>query len=79
MIYPNNYNKRSQSFDDVYHDAGQFYWAKIKTWNKHYKIYDKNSQIIEIPSWRVQDVDTMDDWIRLEKIFKLIKNKNEKN
>ena len=30
MLWPENYQKRSQDFDGVYHDAGQFYWINIE-------------------------------------------------
>ena len=34
MLFPNNYKKRVQDLNSVYSDAGQFYWAKTKTWLK---------------------------------------------
>ncbi len=62
MNYPENYKKSSQSFDNNYHDAGQFYWGKVNSWLSKKNFFDKNSTIQEIPSIRVSDIDTISDW-----------------
>lgn len=28
MFQPENFNKRSQDFEEAWHDAGQFYWGQ---------------------------------------------------
>ena len=74
MIFPDHYFSRSQDLDHVYHDAGQFYWAKSNYWlTKQVKFNDKMS-IIEIPSWRTQDIDTEDDWLRAEILYSNLKS-----
>ena len=73
MVFPEHYNSRSQDLVDIYHDAGQFYWAKSKEWKKKSISFSKNSTIIELPNFLVQDIDTIDDWNNAEKIYKMYK------
>lgn len=60
---------RSQDLTERWHDAGQFYWGKKKSWVNQISILSSHFSGYEIPSWRVQDLDTEDDWARLEKIL----------
>ena len=66
MLFPENFATRSQDLPAVLHDAGQFYWGRAKAWRCRAKVYDRDSTIVSIPSWRVQDIDTEDDWRRAE-------------
>lgn len=66
MLFPENLNVRSQDLPIVYYDAAQFYWGRLTAWLEAKKIFDINSTIVEIPSQRAQDIDTMDDWIKAE-------------
>ena len=76
MIFPEHYNSRSQDLPEVYHDAGQFYWAKSQEWkNKPGSSFSENNTIIELPHFLVQDIDTLDDWNRAEKIYGSYKSK----
>lgn len=74
MFFPENYEKRSQDFKKAYHDAGQFYWSSKEDWLDEAPKLDKNCFPVTIPSWRVQDIDNIDDWNRAENIFELKKN-----
>ncbi len=74
MLFPENFNKRSQDLEEVHHDAGQFVWASSKTWLSKPIPFGKQHDTIHIPNWRVQDIDTYDDWKRAEMIAKLIQN-----
>lgn len=69
MIFPNHYGSRSQDLPDVYHDAGQFYWAKGEAWKAEPGGFSKRNTIIELPSYAVQDIDTVEDWNQAEKIY----------
>ena len=51
----------------MYYDAGQFYWAKASTWIEGKARFDKLAGMIEIPNWRVLDIDTLEDWNKAEK------------
>ena len=77
LIYPKKIEKNTQNFEDVYHDAGQFYWGKKESWLKKSKIIGPRSKMIPIPRWRTQDIDTMNDWHKAKIIFQLLKNKNK--
>lgn len=56
---------RTQDLEPTWHDAGQFYWASPARWQTQEPLL---STVIpyELPEWRVQDIDTEDDWIRAE-------------
>lgn len=66
MFFPEHFDKRSQDLPAAFHDAGQFYWGRTEAWLKCSRIFDRNSIPIVIPRWRVQDIDTLDDWLRAE-------------
>lgn len=70
MFHPEHFNTRSQDLEEAFHDAGQFYWGRAASWTKGLPIFSAHSAIIQLPSWRVQDIDTEDDWIRAEKLFR---------
>mgnify|MGYP001212680902 FL=1 len=69
MIFPKYYKKRTQDIKDTYFDAGQFYWGKTDAWKKTKPIFSKDSSLIEIPRWRIHDIDTMEDWKTAEKMW----------
>ena len=66
MFFPEEFNTRSQDLPEALHDAGQFYWGRPAAWLKSVKIFGERSTIVRIPRWRVQDIDTEEDWIRAE-------------
>lgn len=70
---PENELKRTQDLEPAYHDAGQFYWASAETWGSNPKIH-VNSMTLVIPRSRVVDIDTAEDWILAEKLFKVYAN-----
>jgi pseudaminic acid cytidylyltransferase len=77
MFFPKYYSSRSQDLPISMYDAGQFYWATSKTCMAPPKGFSKNSTALIIPSWRVQDIDTIEDWKRAEIIYKLIQEENQ--
>lgn len=66
MLFPDRFDARSQDLCDFFHDAGQFYWGTPAAWLSQARIFDIHSTIVRIPQWRVQDIDTEDDWRRAE-------------
>jgi pseudaminic acid cytidylyltransferase len=62
-------NTRTQDLEVAYHDAGQFYWARMSTWLSALSIHAHGAAIV-LPEWRVVDIDTEDDWLRAELLFK---------
>tara|TARA_B100000029_G_C17432261_1_gene908301 strand:+ start:358 stop:1050 length:693 start_codon:yes stop_codon:yes gene_type:complete len=73
MLFYKNYKKRSQDLKEIMCDAGQFYWARKNTWLKSEIIFSGNSDVIIIPKWRYQDIDTIGDWKRAEFLSKILK------
>jgi len=71
MFYPEYQLTRSQDLEEAYHDAGQFYWGRASAWLNKSPIYAAHSQLVLLPSYRVQDIDTPDDWLRAERLFSL--------
>jgi pseudaminic acid cytidylyltransferase len=65
MWQPEQFSKRSQDLEPAYHDAGQFYWARPQAWLQSENLYEGAKPLI-LPRWRVQDIDTQDDWTRAE-------------
>ena len=65
----------SKFFPKNYHDNGYFYWARANTWKNNFFKYDSKSSFIEIPNWRAQDLDTKDDWKKVNLIFKSLNKK----
>ena len=79
MFFPEHFDKRSQDLPIALHDAGQFYWGRPDAWTADKRIFDKHSTPIMIPRWRVQDIDTQDDWNRAEIIFKILRDLDHDN
>lgn len=72
MFFPEQYNSRSQDLPTALHDAGQFYWGQPAAWLENRRVFQPKSNPIFIPRWRVQDIDTPDDWIRAEMLASII-------
>ncbi len=77
MLDKSLFFSRSQELEDTYHDAGQFYWGKSKSWLEQKIIFDKNSRPIILPLGKVHDIDTLEDWEYAEKLS-YINDVNEK-
>jgi N-acylneuraminate cytidylyltransferase len=70
MFQPEHFHTRSQDLVAAWHDAGQFYWGKSDAWMMNRDIFGPNAVPVPLPRYRVQDIDTEDDWIRAEMMFK---------
>lgn len=73
MFKQEHMNTRSQDLEQAFHDAGQFYWAETDVWLKEKPVLGKNSAVVKLPKFRVQDIDTNDDWIKAELMFSAYK------
>ena len=69
MIFPEHFGSRSQDLPCALHDAAQFYWGRPKAWLTAKTLFGPRSTPLLIPRWRVQDIDTPQDWIRAEALF----------
>lgn len=68
MFWPENRYVRSQDLEEAYHDAGQFYWAKIESFLNRTDMW-KNAYPIILPRYLVQDIDTLEDWQAAEMLM----------
>ena len=73
MFFPEHFSTRSQDLPIALHDAGQFYWGRPNAWLNKTQVFANNSLPILIPRWRVQDIDTEEDFKRAEMIFTTFK------
>ncbi|MFW7343405.1 pseudaminic acid cytidylyltransferase [Pollutimonas sp. H1-120] len=72
MLYPENFNTRSQDLPEAWHDAGQFYWGKADAWLAAKPFFSSNAIPVILPRHRVQDIDTPEDWERAEWMLKAL-------
>ena len=70
MFNPEYFNTRSQDLEEAFHDAGQFYWGTVDAWLQGRMIFGTGSVPVPLPRHRVQDIDTPEDWVRAEWLFK---------
>jgi len=74
MLQPEYGSARSQDLEEVYHDAGQFYWFTYKAIINKLPVFSKYSIPYTLPTYRVQDIDVLDDWRRAELMFSYLTN-----
>jgi len=72
MFNPEYFNTRSQDLEEAYHDAGQFYWGRADAWSQGRMIFSPAATPVLLPRHRVQDIDTLEDWMRAEWMFKAL-------
>jgi len=70
-LYPQYELTRTQDLERTYYDVGQFYWGWRDAWFDNPRILSSGLGL-PIPQWRVVDIDTLDDWIRAELLYKAI-------
>lgn len=72
MFFPEHFATRSQDLPEALHDAGQFYWGRPEAWLTGVRFFDRGSTVVMIPRWRVQDIDTIEDWERAEFMLRVL-------
>lgn len=60
---------RSQDLETLWHDAGQWYFGRASAFLRDAPIHAPCSLGVPIPRWRVQDIDTPEDWVRAELMY----------
>lgn len=70
MFFPEHVHTRSQDLPEAWHDAGQFYWGRTDAWLNMIPIIGSTSTIFPVPRWRVQDIDSLDDWEYAELLYR---------
>lgn len=71
MFQPEHFSTRSQDLEEAWHDAGQFYWGRVEAWLSSRPFFSDKAVPVILPPYRVQDIDTMDDWQRAEWLFQI--------
>ena len=71
MFQAEYFSSRSQDLKEAYHDAGQFYLADPQTWISTTNLFEGMHPLI-LPRWRVQDIDTEEDWERAELLHQVL-------
>lgn len=74
MFNPSQFQARSQDLPEAFHDAGQFYWGTRDAWLSGTPIFGLKSAPVFLPRYRVQDIDTPEDWERAELMMEVLRN-----
>ncbi len=74
MMAPQFFAARSQDLEDAFHDAGQFCWGTTEAWTGGTPVFESKTFPLILPRHRVQDIDTEEDWVRAELLFKALAN-----
>ncbi len=69
MFSPEHFITRSQDLEEAWHDAGQFCWGTAQAWREEKMVFGEHSVPIKLPRYRVQDIDSPEDWERAELMF----------
>lgn len=77
MFQPEHFSSRSQDLEPAYHDAAQFCWGTAEAWMGNRCIYGPNSVPVMLPRHLVQDIDSEEDWVSAEWLFKALKDGGE--
>ena len=72
MFDPEYFEARSQDLQPAYHDAAQFYWGRADAWREQRQIFNSEATAVILPTYRVQDIDDEEDWIRAELMFRAL-------
>ena len=62
MAWPEFLNSRSQDLEQIFHDAGQWYWSTADSLQSNKKIFTKNTASLILSPIEVQDIDNLSDW-----------------
>jgi pseudaminic acid cytidylyltransferase len=73
MLHPELFAVRSQDLEECFHDAAQFYWGTAAAWRTGETIFGPASVGLVLPTHRVQDIDTPEDWVRAERMFQAMR------
>jgi pseudaminic acid cytidylyltransferase len=72
MMWPDNTSLRSQDLTSAYHDAGEFYWCRVKNLLLHKQIFTENTVPMELSELEAQDIDNEEDWKIAEIKYKIL-------
>ncbi len=70
MFFPEYFSSRSQDLPSAYHDGAQFYFGRRDAFLKELPIFAPHSAAVKVDRRMVQDIDTPEDWVVAERIYK---------
>ena len=70
MLFPKYRDQNSNDLENIYHDAGQFYFGNQESFLSDRKMFEKKSFPIVIKKNHSWDIDNIDDWKIAENLFK---------
>lgn len=76
MKWKENFSKRSQDLEKLYHDCGQFYIYQVEGYKKLQGQIMENIVPIVVDELEVQDIDNEIDWKLAEMKYKLMMQEN---
>ena len=62
MVWPEYLDSRSQDLEEIFHDAGQWYWLNAESLRINKKIFTENTASLILSPIEVQDIDNLSDW-----------------
>lgn len=71
-INPDAIDQRSQDLEESWHDAAQFYWGTADAFLSELPLMSNHSTGVVLPRHRVQDIDTEEDWLQAELMYKAL-------
>jgi N-acylneuraminate cytidylyltransferase len=76
FVWPEYVYTRSQDLDDACHDAGQFFFVRVRPFLENGDLWALSPLGIDIPRHRVQDIDTEEDWARAELLYRILQHED---
>ncbi|WP_462252238.1 pseudaminic acid cytidylyltransferase [Ekhidna sp.] len=70
MKWPEFQQSRSQDLEEIFHDAGMWYWFNCKELLSHGEMFSANSGYLKLNPLHAQDIDTIEDWSIAELKYK---------
>jgi len=75
MVWPENYNMRSQDMNPTYHDSGQFYCMRTAALLAQKRLFAERTLPFELSELEVQDIDNEEDWRLAEAKYRVMKER----
>ena len=76
-LWPENTKTRSQDLEEMWHDAGQFYWGTSEAFERGDAFFSDVSIPVRLPPYLVQDIDTDEDWKLAELKFHALRESGQ--
>lgn len=71
--HPELLSSRSQDLPPAFHDAGQYYLGRVRSWRASSPLEGDRTLGLELPADRAVDIDEPDHWERAEALARLLR------